>query len=162
MISIQVFCHVLTHGFVTSWQNVLFTLENIGTCVKITWNYFPCLVLHKIKVFIDDFIFALFIFMKDGKAVNYNGSEIIGLINLKYGKGRLVGIIFLPRMRYSPKKQGKGQQRGINPNLSYGNTTSEPVKISHHRKLPKFKCSQSSSGKLLGTSGHVTLIVDMI
>ena len=24
--------------------------------------------------------------MKDGKAVNYNGSEIIGLINLKYGK----------------------------------------------------------------------------
>ena len=24
--------------------------------------------------------------MKDGKAVNYNGSEIIRLINLKYGK----------------------------------------------------------------------------
>ena len=24
--------------------------------------------------------------MKDGKAVNYNGSEIIGLIHLKYGK----------------------------------------------------------------------------
>ena len=24
--------------------------------------------------------------MKDGKAVNYNGSEIFGLINLKYGK----------------------------------------------------------------------------
>ena len=79
-----------------------FTLENIGTCVKITWNYFPCLVLHKVKVFIDyaqglvqlllliftsmiSFL-ALFIFMKDGKAVNYNGSEIIGLINLKYGK----------------------------------------------------------------------------
>ena len=55
MISIQVFYHVvdLTHGFVTSWENVLFTLENIGTCVKITWNYFPCLVLHKVKVFID-------------------------------------------------------------------------------------------------------------
>ena len=52
---IQVLCHVvdLTHGFVTSWENVLFTLENIGTCVKITWNYFPCLVLHKVKVFID-------------------------------------------------------------------------------------------------------------
>ena len=31
---------------------------------------------------------ALFIFMKDCKAVYYNGSEIIGLItcNLKYGK----------------------------------------------------------------------------
>ena len=52
---IQVLCHVvnLKHGFVTSWENVLFTLENIGTCVKITWNYFPCLVLHKVKVFID-------------------------------------------------------------------------------------------------------------
>ena len=32
------------------------------------------------------FHFALFIFMKDDKVVNYNGSEIIGLINLKYGK----------------------------------------------------------------------------
>ena len=58
MISIQVLCHVddLMHGFVTSCENVLFTLENIGTCVKITWNYFPCLVLHKpdkVKVFID-------------------------------------------------------------------------------------------------------------
>ena len=28
-------------------------LENIGPCVKITWNYFPCLVLHKVKVFIN-------------------------------------------------------------------------------------------------------------
>ena len=27
--------------------------------------------------YIDDFIFALFIFMKEGKVVNYNGSEII-------------------------------------------------------------------------------------
>ena len=57
MISIQVLCHVvdLKHGFVTSWENVLFMLENIGTCVKITWNYmyFLCLVLHKVKVFID-------------------------------------------------------------------------------------------------------------
>ena len=35
---------------------------------------------------IDDFIFALFIFRKDGKAVNYNGSKIIGLIHLKYVK----------------------------------------------------------------------------
>ena len=39
-----------------------------------------------VDFYTDDFIFALFIFMKDGKAVNYNGSEIIGLINLKYGK----------------------------------------------------------------------------
>ena len=55
MISIQVLCHVvdLKHGFVTSWENVLFSLENIGTCVKITWNYFLCLALHKVKVFID-------------------------------------------------------------------------------------------------------------
>ena len=32
MISSQVLCHVvdLKHGFVTSWENVLFTLENIG------------------------------------------------------------------------------------------------------------------------------------
>ena len=54
MISIQVLCHVddLMHSFV-SWENVLFTLENIGTCVKITLNYFPCLVLHKVKVFIN-------------------------------------------------------------------------------------------------------------
>ena len=55
MISIQVLCHVvdLKHGFVTRWENVLFMLENMGTCVKITWNYFLCLVLHKVKVFID-------------------------------------------------------------------------------------------------------------
>ena len=55
MISIQVLCHVvdLKHGFVTSWENVIFMLENIGICVKITWNYFLCLVLHKVKVFID-------------------------------------------------------------------------------------------------------------
>ena len=55
MISIQVLCHVvdLKHGFVTSCENVLFTIENIGMCVKITWNCFPCLILHKVKVFID-------------------------------------------------------------------------------------------------------------
>ena len=55
MISSQVLCHVvdLKHGFVTSWENVLFTLENIGTRVKITWNYFPCLILHEVKIFID-------------------------------------------------------------------------------------------------------------
>ena len=55
--------------------------------------------------------------MKDGKAVNYNGSEIIGLINLKYGKRTACQDNFFYRMRYFPEKQGKGQQRGINPNL---------------------------------------------
>ena len=41
-----------------------------------------------VEFYIDDFIFciALFIFMKDGKTVNCNGSEIIGLINLKHWK----------------------------------------------------------------------------
>ena len=94
MLSIQVLCHVvdLKHSFVRSGDNVLFMLENIGTCVKITWNYFPCLGKAQGKSFhrlcarfgaviivdfcIYDFIFALtlFIFLKDGKAVNYNGS----------------------------------------------------------------------------------------
>ena len=43
MISIQVLCHVddLMHGFVTSWENVLFTLESIGTCVKNYLELFP-------------------------------------------------------------------------------------------------------------------------
>ena len=52
MISIQVLCHccLFEARFVISWKNVLFMLENIGTCVTITWNYFPCLVLHKVKV----------------------------------------------------------------------------------------------------------------
>ena len=93
----------MKHGFVTSWENVLFKLEDIGTFVKITSNYFPCLVLHKVKVFIDyaqglvqlllliftsmiSFLHCLSEVMKDGKAVNYNGSEIIGLIYLKFGK----------------------------------------------------------------------------
>ena len=70
-----------------------------------------------VDFYTDDFIFALFIFMKDGKAVNYNGSEIIGLINLKYGKRMACRDNFLPIMRYFPEKHGKGQQRGINPNL---------------------------------------------
>ena len=70
-----------------------------------------------VDFYIDDFIFALYIFMKDGKAVNYNGSEIIGLINLKYGKRTACRNNFLPWMRYFPEKQGKGQQRGRNLNL---------------------------------------------
>ena len=82
-----------------------------------------CLVLHKVKVFIHyaqglvQLLLLIFtsmisfshcIFMKYGKAVNYNGSEIIGLINLKYGKRTACQDIFLPRMRYFPEKQGKG------------------------------------------------------
>ena len=129
-------CHVvyLKHSFVTSWENVLFTLEDIGTFVKITWNYFPCLVLHNVTVFIDyaqglvqlllliftsmiSFLHCLSELLKDGKAVNYNGSKIIGLIHLKFGKGWLVRIIFLTWMRYFPEKQGKGQQRGTYPDL---------------------------------------------
>ena len=58
--------------------------------------------------------------MTDGKAVNYNGREIIGLIHLKYGKRTACrDNFFLPRMQYFPEKQGKGRQRGINPNLTY-------------------------------------------
>ena len=34
--------------------------------------------------------------MKDGKAVNYNGSEMIGLIHLKYGKRTACRDNFLP------------------------------------------------------------------
>ena len=39
----MILCHVvdLKDGFVTSWENVLFTLENIGTSVKITLDLFP-------------------------------------------------------------------------------------------------------------------------
>ena len=101
MISIQVLCHAvdLKHGFVTSWENVLFTLENIGTCVKITWNYFLCLVLHKVNIdyaqgmvqivdfYIDDFIFALY--LHERRQFNDNGSEIIGPIwnTLKVNNG---------------------------------------------------------------------------
>ena len=69
-----------------------------------------------VDFYIDDFIFTLFIFKKDGKAVNYNGSEIIGLINLKYGKRTARQDIFLPGMRDIPEKQGKGQLRSTNIN----------------------------------------------
>ena len=54
-------------------------LESLQLCAR-----FGAVII--VDFYIDDFIFALFIFMKDGKAVNNNGSEIIGLINLKYGK----------------------------------------------------------------------------
>ena len=53
MISIQVLCNVvdLKYGFDKRWENVLFTSEYIKTCVKINWNYFPRIVLHKVKRF---------------------------------------------------------------------------------------------------------------
>ena len=66
-----------------------------------------------VDFYIDDFIFALFIFMKDGKAFNNNGSEIIPLINLKYGKRTACQDNFLLWMRDFPEKQGKGQRRLI-------------------------------------------------
>ena len=44
--------------------------------------------------YINDFIFALFIFMKDSKTIYCNGSEVIGLINLKYGKRTACWDIF--------------------------------------------------------------------
>ena len=40
------FCHKLGECFIS-------TLQNIGTCVRITWNYFPCVVLHEVKVFMN-------------------------------------------------------------------------------------------------------------
>ena len=85
-ISIQVLCHVddLMHGFVTSWENVLFTLENIGTCVKITWNYFPCLVLHKVKVFID-----------------YNAQDLMQLLLLNLTSMISFCIVYLHERRQS-------------------------------------------------------------
>ena len=73
----QNLCHVvdLKNSFVTSWKNVLFTLENIWTCSKITWNYFPCLVLLKVKVFI---------FMRRFVAVitGYWGSDLYPVVDL--------------------------------------------------------------------------------
>ena len=39
----------LKHSFVTSWKNVL-TLELV---LKLFFYYFPCVVLHMVKVFID-------------------------------------------------------------------------------------------------------------
>ena len=71
-----------------------------------------------VDFYIDDFLFALFIFMKDGKAVKYLGKELIGLIHLKYGKRVACRDNFFYRVcGIFPEKQGKGQQRGTNPDL---------------------------------------------
>ena len=80
-----------------------------------------CFIIVDFYMYIDDFIFALFIFMKDDQAVNYNGSKIIGLINLKYGKRMACRYNFFYReCGIFPEKQGKGQQRGTNLNLLVG------------------------------------------
>ena len=73
-------------------------------------NLFPITVGAVIIVdfYIDNYVFALFIFMKDGKAVNYNGSEIIGLIHLKYGKRTACQDNFLPWLREAGKRSTTG------------------------------------------------------
>ena len=86
----------LKHGFVTSWENFIYyrkhwnmhvlkllriiSLGSFYTRFKVFIDYaqarFGAVII--VDFYVDDFIFALFIFMKDGKAVNYNCSEIIG------------------------------------------------------------------------------------
>ena len=68
--------------------------------------------------------------MKDDKAVNFNGSKIIGLINLKYGK-KACRDNFLPWMGDFPEKEGKGQQVDINLNLLW---SMQPDSIWHLAK----------------------------
>ena len=130
------------HGFATSWENVLFTLENIGylelfplprsaqgksfhrLCAR-----FGAVII--VEFYIDDFIFALFIFMKDGKAVNYNGSEIIGLIHLKYGKRTACRDFFFYRecgiFLRSREKVNNGREWVTNPNLLKVNLESSGI-----------------------------------
>ena len=45
--------------------------------------------------------------MKDNKAVNYNGSEIIGSIHLKYGKRTASREFFFRECGISPKSREK-------------------------------------------------------
>ena len=63
------------------------------------------------------FIFQLFISMKDGKAVNCNGSEIIGSIHLKYGK-RVSGEI-VPMRNRTQKKSYPTWMGTISLEISY-------------------------------------------
>ena len=65
-----------------------------------------------VDFYIDNFVFALFIFMKDGKAVNYNGSEIIGLIHLKYGKRTACRDIFFTVNAVFSREAGKMSTMG--------------------------------------------------
>ena len=50
--------------------------------------------------------------MKDGKAVNYNGSEIIGLIDLKYGKRTACREIFFTVNALFSREAGKRSTTG--------------------------------------------------
>ena len=65
-----------------------------------------------VDFYIDDFSFALFIFMKDGKDVNYNCSEIIGLIHLKYGKRTACQDNFFTVNALSSREAGKRSTTG--------------------------------------------------
>ena len=66
-----------------------------------------------VDFYIDEFIFALFIFMKDGKDVNYNGSKIIGLINLKYGKKTACRDNFFTENAVFSREAGKKVNNGV-------------------------------------------------
>ena len=50
--------------------------------------------------------------MKNGKALNYNGSEIIGLINLKYGKRTACRDIFFTENAVFSREAGKRSTTG--------------------------------------------------
>ena len=65
-----------------------------------------------VDFYIDDFIFALFIFMKDGKAINYNGSKIIELIHLKYGKRTAYRDNFFTVIAVFSREAGKRSTTG--------------------------------------------------
>ena len=63
-----------------------------------------------VDFYIDDFIFALFIFMKDGKAVNFNDSEI----HLKYGKRTVCrDNFFYSECVFFPREAGKRSTTGF-------------------------------------------------
>ena len=66
--------------------------------------------------------------MKDGKAVNYNGSEIIGSIHLKNGKRMACRDNFFTVNAGFPPRFGevwKSQQRGTYPDLFRGSSNLE-------------------------------------
>ena len=50
--------------------------------------------------------------MTDAKAVNYNGSEIIGLINLKYGKRTACRDFFCTENAVFSREAGKRSTTG--------------------------------------------------
>ena len=58
--------------------------------------------------------------MKDGKTVNSNGSEIIGLINLKYGKGYGLLGYFLYRKCGIFLRREKVKKNGVEISTCFG------------------------------------------